>query len=122
MIIPSIYSGITGKKDIVVNIPNAGFMKLNLTNKEPLQAFQVPYKPKIFSESLGCDTSRRVMMCRNDLRVRVGKKAKEKSIVRPSLEGVGRKTTSIFERPVNNLPILPSYDSNDISRLSKLSK
>jgi len=120
--IPSIYSGITGKKDIVVNVPNAGFIKPNLTNKKPLQAFQENYKPKMFSESLGCDTSRRVLSCRNDLRVKVGKKLKEKSTVKPSYEGVGRKTVSIFERPVNDLPLMPTYDSNDISRLSKLSK
>jgi hypothetical protein len=122
MIIPSIYSGITGNKDIVVNIPNAGFMKTNLTNRQPLQMQTEVYKPKMFSESLGCDTSRRVISCRNDLRVKVGKKSKEKSIVRPSLVGVGRNTQSTFAIPPNDLPLMPAYNSNDVSRISKLSK
>jgi hypothetical protein len=51
-------------------------------------------------------TYRREIMCRNDLRIKVGRAAKDKFIVHNSLEGVGRNTKSIFTKPQNNHPLL----------------
>ena len=61
-------------------------------------------------------------MCRNDLRIKVGRAAKDKFIVHNSLEGVGRNTNSIFTKPKNNNPLLIQADSNNVSRPSKLGR
>ena len=37
-------------------------------------------KPKMMNAALGIDTSRRVIMCRNDLRTKVGKAAKKNQL------------------------------------------
>ena len=55
--------------------------------------------------SLGTDTSRRVIMCKNDLRVKVGRPAKDKQVVNPALKGIGRNTYCEFSRPPNNMPM-----------------
>ena len=66
------------------------------------------------TESLGINIDRRVINCTNTLRTSVGKAAKEKQTVKPTLAGIGRNLTS--------LPILIPTDSHMASQNSKLAK
>lgn len=122
MIIPSLYSGLTGNSEVpmIDFMPTAQFSRANLLSRDPLLAFYdsvADVKPKMMNAALGIDTSRRVINCKNDLMTKVGRPAKEKSIVRPVTEGIGRNTSSVFRQP-ENLPILVPTHSQDASKLS----
>ncbi len=122
MIIPSLYSGLTGNSEVpmIDFMPTVQFSRANLLSRDPLLAFYdnvTDYKPKMMNAALGIDTSRRVINCKNDLKTKVGRPAKEKSIVRPVTEGVGRNTSSVF-RQAANLPVIVPTHSQDISKLS----
>lgn len=126
MIIPSLYAGLTGVAEVprIDIVPTAHFKRPNLLSREPhlgkYDSKNDVYKPKIMNASLGIDTSRRVIMCKNDLRVKVGRPAKDNARVEPSLKGVGRNTYCKFSRPTNNMPILNMADSQNASKISKL--
>ena len=126
MIIPSLYAGLTGVAEVprIDIVPTAHFKRPNLLSREPhlgkYDSKNDVYKPKIMNASLGIDTSRRVIMCKNDLRVKVGRPAKDNARVEPSLKGVGRNTYCKFSRPTNNMPILNMADSQYASKVSKL--
>ena len=126
MIIPSLYAGFTGVAEVprIDIVPTAHFKRPNLLSREPhlgkYDSKNDVYKPKMMNASLGTDTSRRVIMCKNDLRVKVGRPAKDNARVEPSLKGVGRNTYCKFSRPTNNMPILNMADSQNASKVSKL--
>jgi|TARA_E500000318_G_scaffold53039_1_gene49393 hypothetical protein len=123
MIIPSLYSGLTGDSEIpmIDFVPTVQFSRANLLSRDPLLGFYDSvtdvYKPKMMNAALGIDTSRRVINCKNDLKTKVGRPAKEKSIVRPVTKGVGRNTSSVFRQPAN-LPVIVPTHSQDASKLS----
>jgi len=126
MIIPSLYAGFTGVAEVprIDIVPTAHFKRPNLLSREPhlgkYDSKNDVYKPKMMNASLGTDTSRRVIMCKNDLRVKVGRPAKDKQVVNPALKGIGRNTYCEFSRPTNNMPILNMADSQNASKVSKL--
>ena len=126
MIIPSLYAGFTGVAEVprIDIVPTAHFKRPNLLSREPhlgkYDSKNDVYKPKMMNASLGTDTSRRVIMCKNDLRVKVGRPAKDKQVVNPALKGIGRNTYCEFSRPPNNMPVLKMADSQNASKISKL--
>lgn len=125
MIIPSLISGLEGKEAVpaIALVPTASFKRENLTTKNPNLGY-VPenqiYKPAMMNDTTNISTSRRVIMCRNDLRVKVGRPAKDKFKLHQT-SGVGRKTNDIFprERP-NNSKLHITTDSQSVIKLNKL--
>ena len=119
MIIPSLVSGFTGTAEVprIDIMPTASFARSNLLSRDPhLSKYEINeiYKPKIMNNALAIDTSRRVLNCTNTLRTSIGKAAKEKQTVKPTLAAIGRNLTS--------LPILIPTDSHVASKNSKLAK
>ena len=125
MIIPSLISGLEGKEAVpaIALVPTASFKRENLTTKNPNLGY-VPenqiYKPAMMNDTTNISTSRRVIMCRNHLRVKVGRPAKDKFKLHQT-SGVGRKTNDIFprERP-NNSKLHITTDSQSVIKLNKL--
>ena len=125
MIIPSLISGLEGKEAVpaIALVPTASFKRENLTTKNPNLGY-VPenqiYKPAMMNDTTSISTARRVIMCRNDLRVKVGRPAKDKFKLHQT-SGVGRKTNDIFprERP-NNSKLHITTDSQSVIKLNKL--
>ena len=106
-------------------VPSQGFYKGNLKTRKPLLSYQDDINenvPSFLNNLTNVAGYRREIMCRNDLRIKVGRAAKDKFIVHNSLEGVGRNTNSIFTKPKNNHPLLIQADSNNVSRPSKLGR
>jgi hypothetical protein len=106
-------------------VPATGFFKGNLKTRNPLLSYQddiTENVPSFLNNLTNVAAYRRAIMCRNDLRIKVGRAAKDKFIVHNSLEGVGRNTNSIFTKPKNNHPLLIQADSNTVSRPSKLGR
>lgn len=106
-------------------VPPTGFYKGNLKTRRPLLSYQddiTENVPSFLNNLTNVAAYRREIMCRNDLRIKVGRAAKDKFIVHNSLEGVGRNTNSIFTKPKNNHPLLIQADSNNLSRPSKLGR
>ena len=119
MIIPSLVSGLTGTAEIprIDIMPTASFARSNLLSRDPHSGkYEINeiYKPKMMNASLGINIDRRFLNCTNTLRTTVGKAAKEKQTVKPTLAGIGRNLTS--------LPILIPTDSHVASKNSKLAK
>ena len=106
-------------------VPSQGFYKGNLKTRNPLLSYQddkTENVPSFLNNLTNVSAYRRQIMCRNDLRIKVGRAAKDKFIVHNSLEGEGRNTNSIFTKPKNNHPLLIQADSNNVSRPSKLGR
>ncbi len=121
--VPSLQAGFTGVKDAKFVVPTASYKRENLTTKMPMLGFIEEakiYKPPILNPTTDVSTARRVLMCRNDLRVKVGRRAKEERTIKFSIEGIGRNTKSFFPRPINNRPILVPTNSQDASKRNKL--
>ena len=124
-VIPSLRVGLSGTAALpaIDFVPTAVYKKENLTSKMPLLGF-VPEneidKPKMLNPTTSIDTSDRVLACRNDLRVKVGRKPKEARTIKMVLDGYGRGESSFFPRPPNNRPLLVSRSSIDASRPNKL--
>ena len=119
MILPSLISGLTGTAELprIDIVPNAEFSKPNLLSRDPhLGKYETNeiYKPKMMNASLGINIDRRFLNCTNTLRTSIGKAAKEKQTVKPTLAAIGRNLTS--------LPILIPTDSHVASKNSKLAK
>ena len=125
MIIPSLTAGLLGKETVptLALVPTASFKRDNLLTKNPPLGFVDPKtmdKPAMHNAVTSIDTSRRVLMCKNDLRVKVGRSAKERFALNQT-SGIGRKTGSIFPRkhPNNGKIMIPS-NSHVAGRLNKL--
>jgi hypothetical protein len=126
MKLPALYAGLTGdapKKPPPVGKTTGSFVRQNLLSTQPNLGFVKEnklYKPKMY-DNISKFADRRVMSCRNDLRVVIGNPPKDHLVVRPPLVGIGRRTHhKIFPRPQNNLPVLVPANSADASRPSKL--
>jgi hypothetical protein len=125
MIIPSLNAGLLGKETVptIALVPTASFKRDNLLTKNPPLGFVDPKtmdKPAMHNQTTSIDTSRRVLMCKNDLRQKVGRPAKDRFALNQTT-GVGRKTTSIFPREhKNNGRIMIPSDSHTAGRLNKL--
>ena len=123
-VIPGLQKG--SKEPTQFDIVTAtGFFKGNLKTRNPLISYQddiTENVPSFLNNLTNVAVYRRGIMCRNDLRIKVGRAAKDKFIVHNSLEGVGRNTNSIFTKPKNNHPLLIQADSNNVSRPSKLGR
>jgi len=124
MALPAI-PGFSGKREPTAFdiVPSQGFYKGNLKTRRPLLGYQddiTENVPSMLTNLTNVAAYRREIMCRNDLRVKVGRTAKDKFMVYNSLEGVGRNTYSIFAKPKNNHPLLIPADSNNVRRPSKL--
>ena len=126
MIIPSLTAGLLGKETVpmVSLVPTASFKRDNLLTKNPPLGFVDPKtmeKPAMHNQTTSIDTSRRVLMCKNDLRQKVGRPAKERFQLNQTT-GVGRHhNTSIFPREHgNNGRIMIPSDSHTAGRLNKL--
>ena len=124
-VIPALSAGLTGTRTVpaIDFVPGAVMKKENLFTRMPLLGF-VPegeiYKPKMLNPTTSIDTSDRVLMCRNDLRVKVGRRPKESRTIKQVLEGYSRNSSSFFPRPPNNLTLLVPRSSMDASRPNKL--
>jgi hypothetical protein len=123
--IPPQITGLTGKQEpsLIDIMPTTGFMKTQLKTRNPLIGFQegISEAAPAVLNALSADSSyRRMIMCRNDLRVKVLRAPKDKFKIHNSLIGVARNEKSIFQKPKNNHPLLIPADSNDIQRSNKL--
>eukprot|EP00966_Prymnesium_polylepis_P222687 5151391-Prymnesium_polylepis.7 len=123
---PSVFSGLEGKSEVPTGalVPTASFSRANLLSKNPMIGFVDEAtihkgKPKMLNGTTDVSTKRRVIACRNDLRVKVGHPAKDKLTMKPPT-GIGRKTKSIFPRDPNNLAVYVPASSDDGARNSKL--
>ena len=125
MIIPSIYTGIKGQAVVpsVDLVPSASFKRENMTTRNPALGYVDPMtmdKPAMHNQTTSISTARRVLMCKNDLRVKVGRPAKHRFALNQT-SGIGRKTSSIFTREhPNNGRIMRPSDNHVASRLNKL--
>ena len=125
MIIPSLTAAFLGKETVptIALVPTCSFKRDNLLTKNPPLGFVDPKmmdKPPMHNQTTSIDTSRRVLMCKNDLRVKIGRPAKDRFALGQTT-GVGRKTTSIFPREHgNNGRIMIPSDSHTAGRLNKL--
>jgi hypothetical protein len=124
MALPNI-PGFTGKKEPTPFdlVPSQGFYHGNLKTRRPLLGYQDNINENVPSvlTSLTADASyRRMINCRNDLRVKVLRGPKDKFKVHNSLEGVGRNQQSRFPKPKNNYPLLVPADSQNINVKNKL--
>ena len=126
MIIPSLYSGLEGKETVptVSLVPTASFKRDNLLTKNPplgyVDLLKDGQRPAMHNATTSISTARRVLMCKNDLRVKIGRPAKDRFAL-GQVTGVGRKTTSIFPREHrNNGRIMIPSDSHTAGRLNKL--
>jgi hypothetical protein len=127
MALPAIPGLQKGSKEptIFQIVPATGFYKGNLKSRRPLLSYQddiTENVPSFLNNLTNVAAYRREIMCRNDLRTKVGRARKDKFIVHNSLEGVGRNNNSIFTKPKNNYPLLIQPDSNNVSRPSKLQR
>tara|TARA_Y100000385_G_C12997719_1_gene595706 strand:+ start:681 stop:1076 length:396 start_codon:yes stop_codon:yes gene_type:complete len=103
--------------------PNSGFMKKQLLSRNPLLGYQEGIRNDVPSVLTGltADASyRKMITCKNDLRVKVLRAPKDKFIVHNSLKGVGRNEQSIFPKPRNDHSLLIPADSHNISLQNKL--
>ena len=121
--IPPTIQGLSGKSEQAVFTPNAGFMKKQLLSRNPLLGYQeglAETAPSVLTPLTADASYRKMINCRNDLRVKVLRGPKEKFKVHNSLEGVGRNQQSRFTKPKNNYPLLVAADSQNISLKNKL--
>lgn len=123
--IPPLIPGLTGNQEpsIIDIVPTTGFMKTQLRTRNPLLGYQegISEAAPAVLNALSADSSyRRMIMCRNDLRVKVLRAPKDKFKIHNSMIGVARNEKSIFQKPKNNHPLLIPADSNDIQRPNKL--
>ena len=123
--IPPRIPGVTGNQEpsIIDIVPTTGFMKTQIRSRNPLLGYQeyISESAPPVLNALSADSSyRRMIMCRNDLRVKVLRAPKDKFKIHNLLIGVGRNEKSIFQKPKNNHPLLIPADSNDIQRPNKL--
>lgn len=125
MIIPSLLAGHSGVAAVTASalVPTASFSRPNLLSSKPNLGFVKEsdlYKPPMLNDTTSISTARRVLNCKNDLRVKVGRRAKDKFSLHQT-SGVGRNTQSIFPREhQNNLALLIPSDSHTAGRLNKL--
>lgn len=112
-VIPAIYSGLEGKKDVKVRIPGHSASSLNLANRNPQLGMVVGIKDpgqRTLNPTTGYDNTRGVMTCQpiNITQLRTPAVNTMNSVQAP--QGVGYKTAkglqSMPEYP-NNYPVLP---------------
>ena len=127
MFIPALYAGMTGENEIptLQFLPVASFKRENLLTRSPFLGFvneKDIYRTPMLNPTTSIATDRRVMCCRNDLRVSVGRPAKDKrSMYAPN--GFSNKelnTNNKFARPFNNYKLLIPTNSQDASKKSML--
>ena len=117
MIIPSLTSGLLGNTEVptIALIPSASFMRHNLLTKNPPLGFVDPKnmdKPAMHNATTSISTARRVLHCKNDLRISIGRPPKQRFQLNQT-SGIGRKTNSIFPREnANNGRIMIPSDSH----------
>ena len=117
MIIPSLTSGLLGNTEVptIALIPSASFMRHNLLTKNPPLGFVDPKnmdKPAMHNATTSISTARRVLHCRNDLRIKIARPPKDRFALNQT-SGIGRKTNSIFPREnANNGRIMIPSDSH----------
>ena len=123
--IPPQIQGLTGNREpsIIDIVPTTGFMKTQLRSKNPLLGYQeyiAESAPPVLTPLTSDSSYRRMIMCRNDLRIKVLRAPKDKFKIHNTLIGVARNESSIFQKPKNNHRLLIPADSNDIQRPNKL--
>jgi hypothetical protein len=115
--IPSLYSGLQGNAEVptLALIPSASFMRHNLLTKQPSLGFVDPknmHQQPMMNDTTSISTARRVLHCRNDLRILIGRPPKDRFNV-GQVTGIGRNTNSIFPREkANNGKIMIPSDSH----------
>ena len=125
MIIPSLTSGLEGKGEVptIALVPTASFKRDNLLTRNPPLGYVDPKnmeKPAMHNATTSISTARRVLHCKNDLRVKIGRSAKDRFALNQT-SGIGRKTSSIFPREhANDGKIMIPSDSHVAGRLNKL--
>lgn len=121
----SIFSGMEGKKDAVVNVPSMGLINEQLTNKDPLLG-RVAYEkaPNILNSAIDYSTRRGVLPCvgitHKVLRAAPPNAANAYqapagvgSFLPKGIEGVGYK---------NDYPVLRPFDSINMGEPSRLGR
>lgn len=126
MIIPSLTASFLGKGEVpmVSLVPTASFKRDNLLTKNPplgyVDLLKDGQRPAMHNATTSISTARRVLHCRNDLRVKVGRPAKDRFALNQT-SGIGRNSKSIFSREhANNGKIMIPSDSQVAGRLNKL--
>ena len=127
--IPGIRNGLQSKMpEVQPTVPTSGFMHdgatranrvdLGYATESGLQAS----KPKYLNDTIDYSTARGVIMCKNDLRVRVLRGAPPEQLDRPPA-GYGRhqnQTISYTAEHPNDLPIMPLASSQHASLINRL--
>ena len=122
---PFLLSGNIGTKEITSQniLATASFGKFQLAQRDShfghVDPKQIYHEPTANNITI-LDGSRRLLPCKTDYIVTGGNRRKDEYVVRPSYEGNGRNTTSMFPRPPNNGNILIPSDSMYAGRLNKL--
>ena len=118
MIIPSLTAGLLGNSEVktLELIPNASFKRENMTTKQPslgyVDLLKDGHKPAMHNATTSISTARRVLHCKNDLRISIGRPPKQRFQLNQT-SGIGRNTNSIFPREnANNGRIMIPSDSH----------
>ena len=117
MIIPSLTAGLEGKEELpmLALIPTSSFKRENMTTKNPPLGFVDPknmHQQPMMNDTTSISTARRVLHCKNDLRISIGRPAKQRFQLNQT-SGIGRNTNSIFPREkANNGKIMIPSDSH----------
>ena len=126
MIIPSLTASLLGKSEVqtIALVPSASFKRDNLLTRNPALGYvdllKDGQRPAMHNQTTSISTARRVLHCRNDLRVKIGRPAKDRFALNQT-SGIGRKTSSIFPREhANDGKIMIPSDSHVAGRLNKL--
>lgn len=126
MIIPSLTAALLGKSEVptIALVPSASFKRDNLLTRNPALGYvdllKDGQRPAMHNQTTSISTARRVLHCRNDLRVKIGRPAKDRFALNQT-SGIGRKTSSIFPREhANDGKIMIPSDSHVAGRLNKL--
>jgi|TARA_R110000772_G_scaffold19886_1_gene55284 hypothetical protein len=122
---PFLLSGNLGKTEITSQaiLATASFPKFQLAQRKATFGYAEQksiYKEPIANGITIQDGSRRVLPCKKDYIVTVGNRTKDAHTVKPSYDGNGRHTSSIFPRPKNIGDLLTPADSMYSSRQNAL--
>jgi hypothetical protein len=122
-VVPSIFSGMDGKKDAVVNVPSMGLINEQLTNKDPLLG-RVAYEkaPNILNSAIDYSTRRGVLPCVGITEKVLRQAPPNAANAYQAPAGVGSFSQKGLEGVYykNDYPVLRPFSSVNIGEPSKL--
>jgi len=115
--ISTIYSGLTGDRDVILNIPTTGFGSNKGFNRKLRYDEVGLHRPKLLNNSINYSSSRGVLMCDNSLRVHQLRTPLENKAGKPqNMQGGG-----IFSAGLSAKRLIPA-SSVDAGSLSKFKR